>query len=59
MTTINASIIAAIAKGEERVNALTHTTALGTPAEVKNALMILVAEGILEAYDDGRKVRMA
>jgi len=59
MTTINANIISAIAKGEERVNALTHTSDLGTPTEVKQALMTLVAEGVLEAYDDGRKVRLA
>lgn len=57
--TTNANIIAAIAKGETRVNALTHTSVLGTPAEVLQALMVLVAEGVLESYDDGRKVRLA
>ena len=56
--TTNANVIAAIAKGEERVFTLTHTRALGKPTDIKNALMALVAEGILEAYDDGRKVRL-
>ena len=59
MTTNAAKIIAAIAKGEERVSTLTFTSTLGKPIDVKNALMTLVAEGVLEAYDDGRKVRMA
>ena len=52
------AIIETIKNGETRVNALTHTFSLGKPAEIKDELMILVAKGILESYDDGRRVRL-
>lgn len=55
----NANIIAAIANGQTSVNALTHTSALGTPLEVKNDLMVLVANGIVRVYEDGRRVALA
>lgn len=52
-------LIAAIAHGQTSVNALTHTSALGTPEEVKNALMVLAANGTLRVYEDGRRVAIA
>ncbi len=52
------AIIKAIANGETRVNVLTHTSALGRPTDIKDALMFLAAEGIIEVYDDGRRVRL-
>lgn len=45
------------------VNALTRNSDLcrtyGSGEAVKSRLMALVYEGVLVAYDDGRKVRMA
>lgn len=49
--------------GKAWVNALTHNLALsreyGGEAKIKARLMALVHEGVLVAYDDGRKVKMA
>ncbi len=55
----NAKLISAIASGTTSVNALTHTSALGTPLEVKNDLMVLAANGIIRVYEDGRSVQLA
>lgn len=49
--------------GNASVSHLTHTKALtntyGSGEAVKEALMCLVANGILAVYDDGRRVRIA
>ena len=56
---MKSTIIKAVANGTTSVYTLTHTNSIGKGEEVHNELMRLVADGILVAYDDGKRVKLA
>ena len=57
--TIKNEIIKKVDKGTNNVLAIVQDWHLGEPTDIRQELMLLVADGVLEVYDDGRKVRFA